>query len=107
MKLQPQMVLEPFEKWAIDFVGPINPPSCQHSYILICTFYVTKLMEEKELMVENKQAVVDFIHKYIFVRFGIPWEIVINGRTWFTSRLVRDLMDNYKIKHKVTTPYHP
>jgi transposase InsO family protein len=32
---------------------------------------------------------------------------VTDGGTQFTSWLVRDLMENYKIKHKVTTPYHP
>jgi hypothetical protein len=54
MSLQPQMVLEPFEKWAIDFVGPINPPSHRHSYILICTDYVTKWMEEKGTSDSNR-----------------------------------------------------
>jgi len=49
---------------------------------------------------------VEFLHEQIFVRFGIPREIVIDGGTQFTSRLVRELMDNYNIKHKVTTPYH-
>jgi len=24
--LQPQVVIEPFEKWALYFIGPINPP---------------------------------------------------------------------------------
>jgi len=37
MPLQPQIALEPFEKWAIDFVRPINPSSRQKSYILVCT----------------------------------------------------------------------
>ena len=27
MSLQAQLVIEPFKKWAIDFVGPFNPPS--------------------------------------------------------------------------------
>jgi hypothetical protein len=27
MPLQPQLGLEPFEKWAMDFGGPIKPPS--------------------------------------------------------------------------------
>ena len=47
MPLQAQVVLEPFEKWAIDFVGPFNPPSQQKVHILVCTDYVTKWVEAK------------------------------------------------------------
>ena len=36
MPLQPQVTFEPFEKWGMDFVGPINPPSKQRSYIIVC-----------------------------------------------------------------------
>jgi len=42
ISLQLQIVLEPFEKWAIDFLGPCNPPSHQKVHILVCTDYVTK-----------------------------------------------------------------
>ena len=27
MPLQTQVLIEPFEKWALDFIGPTNPPS--------------------------------------------------------------------------------
>ena len=50
MSLQPQIVIEPFEKWALDFVGPINSSSQQKSYILVCTDFVTKWVEAKALI---------------------------------------------------------
>ena len=39
--LHPQLVIKPFEQWALDFIGLINPPSNQKSYILVATKYVT------------------------------------------------------------------
>lgn len=48
-EMQPQIVIEPFEKWALDFVGPINPSSQKRSYIFFCTDYVTKWVKEKAL----------------------------------------------------------
>jgi len=49
MLLRPQLALEPFEKWAIDFVGPFNPPSHQKVHILVCIDYVTKWVEAKDV----------------------------------------------------------
>ena len=49
MPLQPQITLEPFEKWAVDFIGPVDPPLKENHYILAITDYVTKWAEVKAL----------------------------------------------------------
>ena len=107
MPLQPQVHLEPFEKWALDFVGPINPPSKGKTYILVCTDYVTKWAEAKSLFWATEQTVVNFLFEEIFVRYGVPREIVTDQGTQFTSRLVQDITEKYQIKHRRSTPYHP
>ena len=72
MPLQAQVVIEPFEKWALDFVGPINPASKNKNYILVCTNYVTKWVEEKYIPTVSEQSMVDFPFNDIFTRFVVP-----------------------------------
>jgi transposase InsO family protein len=107
MPLQAQVVIEPFEKWALDFVGPVNPASKKKKYILVCTNYVTKWVEAKALSATSEQLVVDFLFNDIFTRFGVPKEIVTGQGTQFTSHLVKAIIEQYQIKHKESTPYHP
>jgi hypothetical protein len=61
MPLQAQVMIEPFEKWALDFVGPISPMSCRKNYILVCTYYATKWVGGKALFRAIEKSVVEFI----------------------------------------------
>ena len=70
MPLQSQLVVEPFERWALDFVGPISPPSKQKVYILVCTDYMTKWVEAVALAKANDQAVIDFLYSEILPVLG-------------------------------------
>lgn len=49
MLLQTQLVIEPFERGVLYFVGQINPPSSHKAYIFVCIYYVTKWVEAKAL----------------------------------------------------------
>ena len=104
--LRDQVMIEPFEKWALDFVGPISPMSRKKNYILVCTDYVTKWVEAKSLFRATKKSIVEFIYEKIFTRFGVPCEIVIDQGTQFTSNMMRELMEKYGIKYCKYSPYH-
>jgi hypothetical protein len=107
MPLEAQVVIEPFEKWDVGFVGPINPMSRRRRYILVCTDYVTKSVEAKALYSANEQSVVDFLFEDIFTHFGVPQEIVTNQGTQITSNMVKAITEQYQIKHRKSSPYHP
>ena len=63
MPLNPQVVVNPFDKWGMDFVGPIDPPSNGKSYILICNDYVTKWVEVKAMTHACDNKVVEFLYE--------------------------------------------
>jgi hypothetical protein len=107
MPLQSQVVLEPFERWAMDFVGPIHPPSNQKVYILVCTDYMTKWVEAKALIRASEEVVLAFLFEDIFVRFGIPRELVTDGGPPFTSYKFEALLSKYHVLHRIASPYHP
>jgi transposase InsO family protein len=107
MPLHPQVDLEPFERWAMDFVGPINPPSNHKVYILVCTNYMTKWVEEKSLIRASEEVVLAFLFEDIFVRFGVPKELLTDGGPPFTSHKFESLLNKYHVFHRTTSPYHP
>jgi hypothetical protein len=105
--LQPQVSLEPFDKWGLDFVGPINPPSNQKNHILVCTNYLRKWVEVKAMRNTIEEKVPQFLHENIFSRFGVPREIVIDQGPPFTSSFIEHIMQLNKIHHINYATYHP
>lgn len=61
ISLQPQLVIEHFERWPLDFVGPFHLPSKQKAYILVATNYVTKWVETVDLPRAIEEAVINFL----------------------------------------------
>jgi len=81
-------MVEPFEKHALYFVGPINLPFRHNSHILFCTDYVTKWVEEKQLPRATEKEIAYFLYEEVFVRFGVPQQIFTYKGTQFTSKLI-------------------
>lgn len=67
MPLVPILAQVPFEKWGIDFVGPIAPASRhgQKRYILVTTDYVTKWTEAIATRNDNASTVATFLYENI------------------------------------------
>ena len=79
MPLQTQLVVEPLDRWALYFVGPISPHSRSKAYILVCTDYMKKWVEAVALVKANDQAMIDFLYGEIFTHFRVPKEVVTDG----------------------------
>ena len=62
MPLLPQLLVEPFDRQALGFIGPINPHSKQKAYILVCNDYMTKWVEAVALEKAKNQAVIEFLY---------------------------------------------
>ena len=104
MTLQPQMTLETFDKWDMDFIGSIGPPLGQKKQ---CTHYFTNWVETKVVKVATEEKVVEFLRENLFYKFGYPRELVTNQDTQFTSHMIKNMLSQHKIKYKKSTPYHP
>ena len=76
MPMQHQVTFESFEKWGMDFLGPINLPSQQKQYFIVCTYYLTKWVETKAIKAMTEEKVAEFLRENIFYKFGYSRELV-------------------------------
>ncbi|XP_022033006.1 uncharacterized protein LOC110934124 [Helianthus annuus] len=106
MPLQPILVVEVFDVWGIDFMGPF-PNSNGFLYILVAVDYVTKWIEAIATRANDHSVVCKFVQSYIFVRFGVPRVIISDGGSHFKNFNFGKLLKRYNVNHRVATPYHP
>jgi hypothetical protein len=93
MPLALQLTLQSFEKWAIEFIGPINPPGkCIGSrYIIIASEYLTRWVEARAVKDCSTTTVACFIFDDIITKLGCP-KILMSGKgTHFINKTVEAL----------------
>ena len=71
MPQTPILVVEIFDVWCIDFMGPF-PFSYGNLYILLAVDYVSKWVEARATHTNDSKVVCDFVKSNIFTRFGTP-----------------------------------
>ncbi|KAL5583455.1 hypothetical protein UlMin_015897 [Ulmus minor] len=106
MPLNNILVVELFDVWGIDFMGPF-PTSFSNKFILVAVDYVSKWVEAIALPTNDGRVVVKFLKKNIFTRFGTPRAIISDGGSHFCNSQFEALLAKYGVTHRVATPYHP
>ena len=93
MPLNPQVTLQAFDKWAIDFVGPINPPGKRigSRYIITTTDYLTRWVEAKPIKDCSATTTTQFILEKILTRFGCPSIFMSGQGTHFLNQTIQVL----------------
>ena len=108
MPLHILLPLVPFEKWGIDYVGPVHSNSSRGmAYIVVATEYLTKWAEAKVVKTNTAVHAATFMYENIILRFGCPKILVNDRRLHFLNELFEEMTIKFCINHRMTTPYHP
>ncbi|KAG6930517.1 retrotransposable element, partial [Chelydra serpentina] len=84
------LVETPFERVAMDLVGPLQKSLAGFQYILVMVDYATRFPEAIPLQSITARTIAGQLVK-VFARVGLPREILTDQGTNFTSRLLEQV----------------
>jgi hypothetical protein len=96
-----------FERWGIDIVGPLLATEVGNRYIIVAMDYFTRWPEARPLKAANSETVATFIYEEIICRFGAPQVLQSDQGTHFVNEVIKQLTAKFKIRHSLSSPYHP
>jgi len=108
MTLWTQVTLHAFEKWEIDFVGPINPPTKRtgERYIITMIEYLTIWVESALVKDCRAETTSHFLFEQVITRFGCPRIIMRDQGTHFINNTIRTMNEEFEVHHQKSTLYH-
>ena len=109
MPLAPQITLQDFDKWAVDFFIPISPPGKQTGacYIIAAIAYLTRWVEVAPVKDFITATAVKFLFENVVTRIGFPKILINDQGTHFVNKIIVQMTVEFQIQHKKTKPYHP
>ena len=97
----------PFDKVAIDILGPLRHTPRNMKYVLVMTDYLTRWVEAVVLPTITAQTVADAFVDQIICRHGAPRVLLTDRGTNFVSHLFTNVCKIVGIGRQLTSPYHP
>ncbi|KAJ8040010.1 hypothetical protein HOLleu_14191 [Holothuria leucospilota] len=97
----------PFERVAIDIMGPLPETDRKNKYIIVIMDYFTKWAEAFPMCNQNAATVAQIVVDNFICRFGAPEIIHTNQGRNFESELFLEMCNLFDIQKTRTTPYHP
>jgi hypothetical protein len=104
---QVDVELQPFERWALDVVGPLPPSLTGKQYIITAIDYATNWPIAKAVASADDETTATFIYEEVYSAYGAPREILSDNGANFVSRVVQHLCNKLRSRHQLSTPYHP
>ncbi|XP_072182290.1 uncharacterized protein [Diadema setosum] len=104
--VQVPIIGEPFQRIALDIVGPLPKSKKGNMYILVICDYSTRYPEAIPLRSTNADKIADELIK-LFSRVGVPQEILTDQGSNFMSKLMVQVCESLGIRKIRTSPYHP
>nr|XP_025035341.1 uncharacterized protein LOC112544063 [Pelodiscus sinensis] len=101
-----RVVGTPFERVALDLVGPLEKSGRGHSYILVIVDYATRCPEAVALKRATAPAIAEALVK-LFSWVGLPRELLTDQGTNLTSKVMTELCRTLQIRKLRTSVYHP
>jgi hypothetical protein len=103
------VTLQAFDKWAIDFVGPINPPTTRtgERYIITMTLYLKRWAEATPVKDCNAETTAHFLFEQVITRFGCPRVLMSDQGVHFINSTIHEMLEEFEFHHQRSTPYHP
>ncbi len=105
--LQPiAVVTTPFEHLIIDCVGPLPRSKAGHAYLLTVMCQSTRYPAAYPLRSITTKSILKALTSFMSV-FGIPKTIQSDQGSNFMSRQFSNVMQQLKVKHSISSAYHP
>ena len=100
------VIEEPFQRLAIDIVGPLKRTKKGHKWILTIMDFSTRYPEAIPLRKTDATSIAKALCEF-FTKMGIPREILSDRGSNFLSQVMKEMAKIFSIKQIATSPYHP